>query len=242
MALNLYRSHRRDCKAGRVEDFRTSDLEERKKGWKRCDCRIFASGTLGRGYRRKSTEQWEWDKARAVAAVREQAGTWEAELPPPMVEQAAPGRIMISDATKVFLSLRESAEIAPATLRKYRTFSKQLTAFAHSRGYVMLDQLTAADIDTFYAGWKLGVRAKGKRLGTLRAFFRFCTNRKWLHESPVGSDIKPPIGANRVANKAPFTAQELQRIIHACDKFAPVVWSNGRCVHHLSRLARQPPA
>jgi hypothetical protein len=53
-------------------------------------------------------------------------------------------------------------------LRKYRTFTKQLTDFSAKRGYVMLDQFTPADIDVFYSDWNLGARAKGKRLGTLR--------------------------------------------------------------------------
>jgi hypothetical protein len=37
----------------------------------------------------------------------------------------------------------------------------------------MLDQFTCADVDRFYGGLKLGVRAKAKRLGMLRSFFRF---------------------------------------------------------------------
>jgi hypothetical protein len=36
-------------------------------------------------------------------------------------------------------------------LRKYKTFTKQLTIFTDSRGYVMLDQFTASDIDVFTA-------------------------------------------------------------------------------------------
>ena len=89
------------------------------------------------------------------------------------------------------------------------------------------DRFTAADIDVFYSGWNLGARAKGKRLGTLRAFFRFCMNREWLSKNPVSADMKPPMGANRVANKAPYTDEELQRIIDACDQFGSVKWSNG---------------
>jgi len=133
----------------------------------------------------------------------------------------------IAEATKVFLRNREGANIAPATLQKYQTFTRQLTTFADSRGYVMLDQITSSDIDSFYGGWNLGARAKGKRLGTLRAFFRFCRNRNgcWRirqrrHQAAVG--------ANRVANKAPFTDEELQRILDACDRLGRVAWSNGR--------------
>jgi len=35
MALNLYRRHRRECKAGHPEQSFSSEFEERKKGWKR---------------------------------------------------------------------------------------------------------------------------------------------------------------------------------------------------------------
>jgi integrase len=70
-----------------------------------------------------------------------------------------------------------------------------------------------------------GPRAKGKRLTTLRAFFRFCANRKWIPESPVSPDIKPPVGSGRAANKAPFFDDELHRIIKACDN-VKVEWKN----------------
>src|SRR5262249_13986071 len=71
--------------------------------------------------------------------------------------------------------------------------------------------------------------------GTLRSFFRFCAKRKWIPVDatdpksigPVSSDLKPPIGANRVANKAPFTHEEFQRIINACDRIPYVEWSSG---------------
>jgi hypothetical protein len=44
--LALYRRHRRDCKAGHAEEAPTSEYDERKKGWKRCECPLFVSGTL----------------------------------------------------------------------------------------------------------------------------------------------------------------------------------------------------
>ena len=85
-------------------------------------------------------------------------------------------RITIEEATTIFLRNRESAQIAPATLRKYRTFTKQLTEYADGHGYVMIDQFAPTDADVFYAGLKLGPRTKGTRLGVLRAFFRFAVH------------------------------------------------------------------
>src|SRR3984885_4910071 len=122
------------------------------------------------------------------------------------------------------MSLREGEKIAHATMRKHRTFMNQLHAFAESRGYVMLDQFRRADIDVFYGGMKHGLRTKAKRLSAIRAFFRFCVNREWLVKSPVSSDLKPPQGSSKVTNKAPFTDEELDRIIKACDSLGEIHW------------------
>ena len=227
MALKLYRRHRIECEAGLPEDARTGEVDERRRGWKKCACLIHASGTLGGRFNRRHTGKFHWEEAKAVAAAWEAANSWDGKVqhavavPPPVSR-----RVSITDAIDVFLSVREGSKIAAATLSKYRTFTKQLLAFAVSRGYVMLDQFSSPDIDRFYAGLKLGARAKSKRLGTLRSFFRFCTNRKWLEESPVSSDLKPPLGANRVANKVPFTDKELERIIATCDRVGTIRWTN----------------
>ena len=143
MALALYRRHRRDCKAGHSEERRSSEYDERKKGWKRCECSIFISGTLQGTFKRQSTSKWEWDQARSIALHLEQVGSWTGKVTPPAPPRApeAPrhqSRITTVAAVKVFLSNREGAKIAPSTLRKYRTFTNQLTAFANSPSYVML--------------------------------------------------------------------------------------------------------
>lgn len=220
MALNLYRRHAQACEAGHPRYFCSGEFEERKKGWKRCGCVIFASGTLSRKFSRRATGKADWDEAKAVVATWEAAGAWDgpAPAPPPPEPVPVPTRVTIVEGGKVFLSGRAGKQIAPSTLRKYRTFVKQLTAFADARGYAMLDQFTATDADLFYAGLNLGARTKGKRLGTLRAFFRFCVNRKWIAESPVSPDIKPPVGSSKAGDKMPFSDAEIERIIAACDK------------------------
>ncbi len=47
-------------------------------------------------------------------------------------------------------------------------------------------------------------------------------------KNPVTADLKPPLGAKRVANKVPFTDDELERIIGACNKLEPIAWSNDK--------------
>src|SRR5579884_4002478 len=245
MALRLYRRHRKECEGSHREGSFTGEFEEGRRGWKKCGCLIHASGTLGRKFNRKQNGKSDWDEAKAVAAVWEEADSWDGKAKPepapplkPATQEAGkstPARVTIVEATKVFLANREGAKIAAARLRKYRTFTTQLTALADSRGYVMLDQFTSADIDVFYSTWKLGARAKGKALSRLRSFFRFCAKRKWVvvdpsdpkSVGPVSSDLKPPVGANRVANKIPYTDEEVQRIINACDRLPNITWSSG---------------
>lgn len=233
MKLNLYRRHCSDCESGRPEDSRSTEADERRKGWgRKCVCSIHASGTLDGKFSRKSLDTSDWLEAQRIADAFETAKSWTGTpkpapaVPSSEVESApARSRVTVAEAFEVFITSRQSAGLSRATLRKYRTFEKQITAYTDSRGYVMLDQITAEDIDRFWANWKLGPRAKAKRLTTLRAFFRFCVHRKWIAESPVSPDIKAPIGSSRMANKWPFSDEELNRIIKACDD-VKVEWKN----------------
>jgi integrase len=221
VALNLYRRHRKDCEAGRAEDSTSGEFAERARGWKRCGCVIFCSGTLAGDFRRKRTGATTWDEARSYAAALEAAGSWDGKIAPTLPQPdpvARPQRTTVADAIKVYLSNREAANLAPASLRKCGVFTRKLQAFADSRGYVMLDQFTARDIDIFYSTSRLGIRSKAKMLENIRTLFKFFVNRELIAKSPVSADLKPPIGANRMANKMPFTDEQLADIIKACDQ------------------------
>ena len=74
----MYRRHRQYCKGGHAHNTRTSEYDERKKGWRRCECPIFVSGTLQDQFKRQNSGQWEWDAARALAGQFEAVGSWDA--------------------------------------------------------------------------------------------------------------------------------------------------------------------
>lgn len=206
-------------------------MDELRRSSKKCFCPIYASGTLNGKFKRANTEQVHWPEAKAVIAAWEATGSWTA-LPSsvaalsPEPETVNDTRITVEEALQGFLLVREASGITAATLSKHRSFARQIRALAESRGYRLLEQFTPSDIDSFYATRKLGVRTKGHALGMLRSFFRFCVNREWIAKSPVTSDLRPPIGANRPTNKVPFTDEELHRIVDACDRLPPVAWKN----------------
>ena len=124
----------------------------------------------------------------------------------------------LPDAIKVYLSNRETANLAPASLRKYGVVTQKLQAFADSRGYTMLDQFTARTSTFSTARASSASARKGRCSKTSGAFFRFFVNREFIAKSPVSADLKPPIGGIRMANKMPFSDEQLADIIKACDQ------------------------
>lgn len=83
---------------------------------------IFVSGTLDGKFARKATGTADWAEARRIAEVYEQADSWTGQpkpKPTPVAQMPAPEktRITVEDACKVFVTNRESAGVAPATLR-----------------------------------------------------------------------------------------------------------------------------
>jgi hypothetical protein len=147
----------------------------------------------------------EWEAAKAWDGPSK-----EPAPEPPLVQDEA--RLTIEDATEAFVATRSNRGIATPTLAKYKTFIKQLRAYGDSRGYVLLDQLTVADMDRFYASWKDGKRARAKKLDRLKSFVKFCRKRKWLAEN-IAEDLQAPAGSSIPANKMPFTDDELDRIL-----------------------------
>jgi integrase len=221
MPLALYRRHRQECKGGHPHNSRTSEYEERKKGWKRCECPVFASGTLKKTFQRHNTGQWEFDAARAVAGALERTGSWKA-FPEPAHPVGDPqtARITVEHATQAFLAKCKNRSLARNTLAKYRTFTNQLLAYCQHRGYEYIDQLSVTDMDCFYAGWKDGIRSKAKKLERLKAFVKFCVKREWLARD-IADDLQAPEGSSVTVPKSPFTDEELERLYAACDNIGP---------------------
>ena len=200
MALNLYRRHRRDCKAGHPEESRSGEFDERKKGWKRCSCPIFAAGTLQGKFLRQTTGRWEWTPARAVVAEFERLGTWGKVAPilpaAPSIE-AGPKRITIEHAVKVFLAeLQET--IAPGTHKKYRLLLTKLKEFSTARGYIMIDQWETSDVREFRTSWAINPRTGARRMAMLKPFFEYCVSNEWMIRNPASArQAACPLPASR---------------------------------------------
>ena len=225
MALNLYRRHRRDCKAGHPEESRSGEFEEHKKGWKRCDCPIFLSGTLSGKFRRQTTSQWEWRNAVAAARRWEAIGSWSGAPPQPVAptspQKAAEKHTRIADATQDFLA--EQAETAaPATQKKYRLLLKRFVEFSDEHGYVMIHQWDPTDVRQFRSTWSVSAPTAARRMSMLKPFFEYCVSNEWITRNPARM-VKNPKGRDtsdgRGEQKLPFSDDELKRMYTACEKY-----------------------
>ncbi len=95
-SVGLYRRHSRvpgKCTGGHEPDAQSYESDERRRGWKRCSCPIYASGTIDGQFRRVNTKQVAWSGARAVAASWEAARAWPAPAP------TRPGGRVITELT-----------------------------------------------------------------------------------------------------------------------------------------------
>lgn len=188
MRLTLQQRHSKRCAGGRRVNSRSYEYDERKKGWKRCNCPIYAGGTLAGEFRRMNTEFRDWEGAGRVASGWEQAGRWTGGAPAPKEPTPAIAAVeniqrwTLARATTAYLTLK-AIDTQSETSRKYRTLVNQLMAFANTKGYVMLDQFSPTDMDEFYGTWKDGVRSKGKKLERLKGFLRFSVKRKMIVET-----------------------------------------------------------
>jgi integrase len=222
MALSLYRRHRRECKAGHPEQYLSTEFEERKRGWKRCECPIVVSGTLQKKFRRESTGHWEWDDARHIARRLEEAGTWDGTIPQPpqrQVPSKAEQRTTIQTACKLFLD--ELAETAAfATHKKYRLLLKRLVAFSQNKGYVMIDQWEPLDVRQFRSTWPVSPQTAVRRMAMLKPFFEYCVSNKWIQSNPARA-VKNPKGREMTHNeqKFPFSDEEIKRMYEACQQY-----------------------
>jgi integrase len=231
MGLQLYRRHRLECEAARLEDSKTSKLEEGQRKWKKCRCQIYASGTLGGKFKRQCTGKWEWDKAEKIVDGWQKAGTWPINSKQRTrgvglhaktneVTVAQSGRGTVDEVLEAYLSSCASREITGTTLAKYKTLKNQLKAYCDGKGYTYIDQLQVRDMDEFYASWKDGKKGKSKKLERLKGFVRFCMKRKWVTEN-IAEDLKAPPKASELNPKSPFEDEELKRIYAACDEIHP---------------------
>lgn len=214
VALNVYRRHRQDCEVGHPEESRSGEFEERKRGWKRCACIIFASGTLAGKFKRKSTRQNDWERAREIVSGWKD---WGGELPALVPETISVSKVTVDRAVKAFLATHAESS-APATQRMYRYMMNRFRKFSELKGYLLLDQWGPIDVREFRASWEVAPNTATKNMTILKSFFEFAVSNEWIVRNPARliKDLRNR-SENRSKERIPFSDEELARMFEACE-------------------------
>ncbi len=237
MALNLYRRHRQDCAGKHPEDTRSSELEERSKSWKRCECQIVAAGSMHKVHKRLKTGQVFWPEARAVAARWEAAGRWPDDAAPTPQTGATPAptsKTTIERAISAYLA--DHKHSAPNTLKQYGYVMDKLRGYSDHKGYVLIEQWTPVDVREFRSTWKIAVTTANNYMSIVRALFRFCLANEWISRDP-SKLVKNPKGKASAdgsgEQKLPFTDEELRRMYDIAEnKYGKMEIKWDKTTHH----------
>lgn len=187
--LNLYRRHTDKC-------------PHRSKGqeYTKCSCPIWCYGQADDGETmRESLKTRDWQRAIRRAAALESP---EARRAKAIIEA-------ITAFEQHILSLE------PSTQRKYKNVLRQFSAHCERAGLADMGEIAIEDLDAYRAGRKIARITAQKELETLRQFFGYCRDRDWVKDNLAkriksAKNIKP-------ADVVPYTADELARILGACD-------------------------
>ena len=198
-SLTLYRRHSRTC-------------PHRPKGrrWTRCNCPVWAQGSLGGQWIKDTLSTRDWSVAAATVhtweAAREIRSDAKVEVP------------TIREALQKYFDDAEARHLAKTTIQKRRELLEgKLLPYCDSKGFEQLKQLNVDALRTFRKTWKYAATSAVKRLEYLRGFLRFCQESEWIERNPAAA-IKPPKVTQQPT--LPFEDGEIDRALVAADQLA----------------------
>ncbi len=193
--LTLFRRHTKSC-------------PHRSRRYRRCSCPIHVEGTLGDEQIRRALDLTSW----AAAEDRIREWTFAGQIGGRTFQA-----VLIAKAVDSYLADARSRHLAAATVRKLTTiFEKQFVAWANSRGYRYLKELTPERLSDWRSTWRDGSLAASKKYQRAAGFFHFCIRMRWITENPMKALTAPKV---RHVPTLPFTADEMASILSACDQF-----------------------
>ncbi len=211
--LTLYRRHSRKCKHRSCHRNVCTISKPRSDGKPikcACHCVLWFDGVLDGRDIRKSSRENSWEAAQeAFELLKKNFGRLpdKTENEPTTIEYAA----------ERYLADARERNLHESTIYKYRSLFAQLKAFALLKGLRYVKQLDLEMLARFRETWKDGPRARLKKLERLRAWLKFCVERKWAEEN-FARKLHVPKVPDRPT--LPFSREEMLKIFGAFDKYA----------------------
>lgn len=179
--------------------------------YKNCKCPIWADGVLGNREVRVSLKTRDWNEAsRKILRMEAEGRTG--------------GRVALSTAWDSFIADLEAQAVTPGTVKKYKLLRRRLEAYVEQRRIVYVSDCTLDLLTSFRVTWKHGPRTAAKHIERLRAFFRFCADRRWTEGNPALRLKAPKV---TLCPTLPLTQEEWKKLVIACDTYEVQVGATG---------------
>jgi|SRR5579863_7054930 len=199
-AMHIWRRHTAKC-------------PHRDKGreFRKCSCPLWADSYWdGRRAFRVSLKTRDMVRALKKAATLDQ--------PDALVH------VPVTKAVDAFM--QHCADLEYSTRRKYKNTLNHLEEFCKAADLDSVSEMSTEDLDAYRGARKIAPITSLKELQTLRQFFGFCFDRRWIAQN-ITKPIKGPrnIKPNEVE---PYTAAEVGKIFAACDTFGRALYERAR--------------
>jgi integrase/recombinase XerD len=193
--LTIFRRHSRKC-----------PHRHKKRQHKTCNCPIHVQGSLERHPLRQALATRSWSRAQEIVRQWEADGRMAEPIP------------HVADCCHLFLEDCRARGLSEETVKKYRRVTAGLESFCKLRNIHFPNQLSLDHLTRFRSQWKNRNYAALKKLESLRTLFKFFLAREWITKNPSSDLARPVI---RTAPTMPFSREEMQSIVSACDEYDP---------------------
>jgi site-specific recombinase XerD len=180
--ITIFVRHGADCK------YRDDE------GWQKCKCRKHFRWTQGGKQYRRSAKTRSWEQAKANMRLLEAKFSAASGRHGGDVRIQAEGRKTIERAVQLFVKDRRNEGRGPDVIAKYERELGRLEAFMSRRSKFFPAEIDADDLTEFISDWTTlypSSVTRNRVLTRLRAFLKYCYNRKWTERIPQTVAIKP---------------------------------------------------
>jgi integrase/recombinase XerD len=163
-----------------------------------CSCPVWVQGILHGAKVRKSLGIRNWEDAQGL--VRE----WESR---------SLDSVPVSQAFDRYLADCVARGLRLETMRKYQLLGREVVERFGNRP---VDAIGIDALSEYRETWKVGPITSRKKVERLRAFFKFCIERKWCQENPALA-LKHPRSVQ--IPTLPVLEEDIGKLIEVCGRF-----------------------
>jgi integrase/recombinase XerD len=161
-----------------------------------CTCPIWVTGSLHGQRMRKSLGIRNWEAAQSIVRG------WESRLF---------GSLSVKEAIDRYLADCAARGLSLETMRKYQLLGREMVS---RFGQLPVDSVGIDALSEYRESWKLSPATSRNKVERLRAFFKFCIDRKWCSDNPALL-IKNPRAVHKPT--LPVSDEDFEKLIDACE-------------------------